>query len=80
MAALLGREAAAIKNIRILHPVEANGVFASLPSRHIPALQKEYFFYLFDEKIPAVRWMTSWDTQEEDVRGLLEVLREKMGQ
>jgi threonine aldolase len=79
MATLLGREAAAINNISILHPVEANGVFASLPSRFIPLLQEEYFFYLFDEKIPAVRWMTSWDTRVEDVRGFLEVLREKVG-
>ncbi len=76
MAAALAQEAAEVPGITLLHPAEANGVFATLPRRHIPALQDEYFFYLFDEKIPAARWMTSWDTREEDVRGFVKALRE----
>ncbi len=78
MASLLAQEAAAIPAVRILHPVEANGVFATLPKEKIPALQNEYFFYLFDESIPAVRWMTSWDTTEEDVEGFVDMLRKQL--
>jgi len=75
MAARLARAAAAVPLVTILHPVEANGIFATLPKEKIPLLQEEYFFYLFDETIPAVRWMTSWDTTEEDVNGFIETLR-----
>ncbi len=75
MAARLARSAAAVPLVTILHPVEANGIFATLPKEKIPLLQEEYFFYLFDETIPAVRWMTSWDTTEEDVDGFIETLR-----
>jgi threonine aldolase len=75
MAAALAQGASAVPGVTLLHPAEANGVFATLSRQHIPALQKEYFFYLFDEKIPAVRWMTSWDTTTTDVEGFLETLR-----
>jgi threonine aldolase len=78
MASLLAAEAAQIDTIRILHPVDANGIFATLPREKIPVLQEEFFFYIFDEEIPAVRWMTSWDTREEDVRGFVKVLRETL--
>ncbi len=61
-------------NVTLLHPVEANGIFAKIPREKIQPLQEEYFFYLFDEELPAVRWMTSWDTTEEDVTGFLEAL------
>ena len=79
MAAMLAGEATMVPGVTLLHPVEANGVFATLPREHIPALQEEYFFYLFDEKIPAARWMTSWDTTAEDIKGFTEALRKRLG-
>jgi len=79
MAAMLAGEATTVPGVTLLHPVEANGVFATLPREHIPALQEEYFFYLFDEKIPAARWMTSWDTTAEDIKGFTEALRKRLG-
>ncbi len=78
MATLLAQEASRIPAIKILHPVEANGIFATLPKEKIRILQQEYFFYLFDESIPAVRWMTSWDTTEEDVKGFVNMLRKHL--
>jgi threonine aldolase len=33
----------------------------------IAALQREYDFYVWDERSNEVRWMCSWDTTEEDV-------------
>jgi len=44
----------------------------------VPELQKEYFFYVWDEETSEVRWMTSWDTTEEDIMGFVQLLREKM--
>ncbi len=54
--------------IAITQKVETNGVFARVPARIIKPLQEKYFFYIWNENHNEVRWMTSWDTTEEDVR------------
>ena len=38
-----------------------------IPKEIIPVLQSKYFFYMWDEKRSEVRWMTSFDTREEDI-------------
>jgi threonine aldolase len=68
MARLLESEIRKIPQVRVVYKVEANGVFAALPSRAIRALRKNYFFYTWDETKDVVRWMCSWDTTEADVR------------
>lgn len=67
MARLLASRASRIPGVRIDRPVEANGVFAVIPKQMIRPLQEEFFFYVWDESISEVRWMTSWDTTEEDI-------------
>jgi threonine aldolase len=79
MAALLAREVSSIPRVRITRPTQANGVFASLPAELIPRMQEHTFFYVWDESISEVRWMTSFDTTEEDVRGFAARLRELVG-
>lgn len=56
-----------IPEVRITQEVQANGVFAVIPKKAIPILQDAYFFYVWDESTGEVRWMTSFDTTEEDV-------------
>jgi threonine aldolase len=68
MAALLEKEIRRIPRIKIVYPVEANGVFALVPRSAIPKLLKRYFFYVWNEEQSVVRWMCSFDTTEEDVR------------
>ena len=68
MAALLRKEVSKIPGVRIVYPVEANGVFAQVPRRALARLQKRYFFYVWHEEESVVRWMCSFDTTEEDVR------------
>lgn len=68
MAALLKKELSKIPGVRIVHPVEANGVFAQIPGHAIAKIQKRYFFYVWNEEENLVRWMCSWDTTEKDVR------------
>jgi len=68
MAQLLKREMSSIPELKIVYPVEANGVFARIPSRAIPKLLKRYFFYPWDMEQSVVRWMCSWDTTEDDVK------------
>ena len=60
---------------QITQKVEANGVFAILPAKFIPVLQKKYFFYVWNEEISEVRLMASFDTREEDVRDFVEFVR-----
>ena len=64
-----------IKGVKITQKVQANGVFAIIPPEIIPELQKEYFFYVWDELKSEVRWMTSFDTTEEDIAGFTSKLK-----
>jgi len=67
MAQALARELGRIPQIRITQKVEANGVFAVVPKKYIAKLQKKYFFYVWNEETSEVRFMTSFDTTEEDI-------------
>src|SRR5581483_825435 len=69
MAARLADAVSDVPGVQITRPVQANAVFAILPPGAIPALQREYPFYVWDEPAGEVRWMCSWDTTEEDVEG-----------
>ena len=75
MAQLLGSELAKVPQIQLTQAVEANGVFAVIPRKYVPALQKKYFFYVWNEEISEVRLMASFDTTEEDVRDFVEFVK-----
>jgi threonine aldolase len=68
MAALLKKEVGKIPKVKVVYPVDANGVFAQIPRQAIPKLQQRYFFYVWDEKQSIVRWMCSFDTTAEEVK------------
>ena len=76
MARLLAELVAEVPDVEITRPVQTNGVFATLPRRVVEPLRERSFFYTWDEELPEVRWMTSFDTTEEDVRGFVATLRE----
>ncbi len=67
MAQLLAREAQKVPGIEITQKVQANGVFAIVPQTWIEVLQNKYFFYMWDQNRSEVRWMTAFDTTEEDI-------------
>ena len=75
MAQLLAHEIEAIPLIEISQKVESNGVFARIPGKYIPILQKRYFFYVWNEEASEVRFMTSFDTTEEDIRDFVALLK-----
>ena len=75
MAQLLGSELSKSPQITLTQPVESNGVFAIIPSKYVPALQKKYFFYVWNEEISEVRLMASFDTTEDDIRDFVEFVR-----
>jgi threonine aldolase len=68
MARLLEEEVKKVPRVRIVYPVEANGVFAEIPHGAIEKIQERYFFYVWSEAESVVRWMCSFDTTEDDVR------------
>jgi len=76
MAALLKKEISKIRQVRIVYPVEANGVFAQIPRHAIAKLQRRYFFYVWSEEQSVVRWMCSFDTTEQDVKQFAEFVGE----
>jgi threonine aldolase len=67
MTSLLAERVRAIDGVRITRPVRCNAIFATLDVRAIERLGREFFFYLFDERLPEVRWMTHWATTPGDV-------------
>lgn len=75
MAKLLEKQVREIPAIQLTQEVEANGVFAIVPREIIPQLQEKYFFYMWDEHRSEVRWMTSFDTQEEDIIKFAELIK-----
>jgi threonine aldolase len=67
MAQLLAREIAQISEIKLNRSVQANAVFAILNPNLIKILQDKYYFYVWNEDLNEVRWMTSWDTTPADI-------------
>jgi threonine aldolase len=79
MAQLLEKQVRTIPQIKITQKVEANGVFAIIPRACIEPLEKEYFFYVWDEERSEVRWMTSFDTTEEDIDNFIRKMKQILG-
>ncbi len=78
MAKLLAQELRQIPLIEITQEVESNGVFACLPKKHIASLQKQYFFYVWNEQTSEVRFMTSFDTTPQDIRDFVALVKQTL--
>jgi len=79
MARILAGKLSGIKGIQITQPVQSNGVFAILPHEVAHSVCRSYFFYPWNEVTSEYRLMTSWDTTEEDINGLIDLLQREMG-
>jgi threonine aldolase len=75
MAALLASRLEGLDAVKITRPVQTNAVFAELPFDAISELQRQYDFYVWNERVGEVRWMCSWDTSEDDVEQFAEAVR-----
>jgi threonine aldolase len=76
MARLLEKEISLMSGVKIIWKVEANGVFVQIPRHAVEKIKARYFFYMWIEEECIVRWMCSFDTTEEDVRGFAAVVAE----
>ena len=56
-----------LPGLEVAYPVQSDAVFARLRPEHVEALQRDWYFYVWDEETSVVRWMTAFDTTETDV-------------
>jgi threonine aldolase len=75
MARRLAEGIAGVPGVEVVHPVQANAVFAQLPARQISALRRDWFFHSWDESASIVRWMTAFDTSPSDVDAFVADIR-----
>lgn len=67
MAKKLEKKLKNIPEVKIIEPVETNAIFASLPKKVIEPLRDKFPFYIWNETQSIVRFMTNFDTTEEDI-------------
>jgi threonine aldolase len=75
MAERLAAGVSEIPGVSIRYPVESNAVFAALSAERIATLQREWIFHTWIESENVVRWMTAFDTTEEDIDAFLDAIR-----
>jgi threonine aldolase len=63
--------------VELAFPTEANSVFARIPVALMQAVQRESFFWPWDEQEGLVRWMCGFDSQPEDVDRFVALLKAK---
>lgn len=69
-----------IPGLEVVYPVQANSVFARIPPDLVQAIQKESFFWPWDERTGVVRWMCAFDTELEDVKRFTAILKRILGE
>ena len=67
MARRLYQGVEGLPGIEVAYPVQSDAVFARLRPEHVEALQRDWYFYVWDEATSVVRWMTAFNTTETDV-------------
>lgn len=75
MAKKLEKGLQSVPQITITQSVDGNGVFAKFPKELIPELQKEIFFYVWNDRTSEVRLMCSFDTKEEEIDKLVSKIK-----
>ncbi|WP_210417171.1 low specificity L-threonine aldolase [Citricoccus sp. SGAir0253] len=78
MAARLADGVRDLEGVTLTQEPAANQVLAVLDPAVADAVRARYAFYDWDAARHEVRWMTSWDTTEEDVDGFLAALRAEL--
>jgi len=67
MAQRLARALGDVRGLEFVCPVECNMLFPRLPPRALESLQNDFYFYAWDQDEGIARWVTSFDTTEEDI-------------
>ena len=78
MAARLAEGVRSIPGVSITQPVQANAVFAVLPTAVTERLQEDFHFYVWNHQTGEVRWMCAWDTTEDDIDTFVAAISNEM--
>ncbi|MAF90765.1 MAG: beta-eliminating lyase-related protein [Bdellovibrionota bacterium] len=62
--------------IQVTRKSEVNSVFAIIPKKHLKAIRKKFYFYVWNEKTYECRLMTSFDTTKQDIQNFKKHLQE----
>lgn len=65
-----------IPHLSLSYPVETNQIFFTAPASWIPLIQEKIFCYPWDQDKSEIRFITSWNTSEEDVQYVQSILSE----
>lgn len=76
MAALLADQASRVPGVELAAPQATNAVFARLPAAVTRRMQRQVHFHVWDPATGVVRWMTSFDTTEDDIHRFVALLTE----
>ncbi len=79
MATKLEEKLRTISGITVTQPAESNGVFVIMDPEIADSIREKYFFYPWNPLISEYRLMTSWDTEEEDIKGFVSLLKKELG-
>ena len=74
MAQLLYAGLKELPGVRFTQKVESNQLFLTMPRPVIDNLLKDYFFYFWNEEENEIRFVTSFDTTEQDIEELLRAI------
>ena len=65
-----------LPGVHFTQKMESNQLFLTMPRSVIDKLMKSYFFYFWNEAENEIRFVTSFDTTEEDIQTLLQAVKE----
>lgn len=66
----------ATPHLSLSYPVETNQIFFTAPASWIPIIQEKILCFPWDKKKNEIRFITSWNTSEQDVKGVKLMLAE----
>lgn len=64
-----------IPQLSLSYPIETNQIFFSAPPSWIPMIQEEIFCYVWNQEKGEIRFITSWNTTEADVKEVRSIFR-----
>lgn len=75
MAVKLRDALSQMPDVTFTQPVESNQLFLTMPLEKSKKLHDSYYFYYWNEAVGEMRLVTSWDTTQEDIDGLIARLK-----
>lgn len=76
LAKKLYKELTKMPDVRFTQIMESNQLFLIMPKEKEMKLREKYFFYYWNEQQGEMRLVTSWDSTDDDIDGLIEYLKQ----